>query len=65
MTGDTSMILKVRLTNTEALEALLRQINAFESVVATHTFVSLSTYLDRPVQAETTCDWVAPPLPRE
>ncbi len=65
VTGDTSMILKVRLANTEALEALLRQINAFESVVATHTFVTLSTYLERPVQAEVTSEWAAPPLPRE
>ena len=65
VTGDTSMILKVRLANTDALEALLRRINAFESVVATHTFVTLSTYLERPVQAEVTADWRAPPLPRE
>ena len=64
-TGDASMILKVRLANTDAREALLRRINAFESVVATHTFVTLSTYLERPVQAEVTADWPAPPLPRE
>ena len=65
VTGDTSMILKVRLTDPRALEHLLRRINAFESVVATHTFVTLSTYLERPVQAEVTDDWPEPPLPRE
>lgn len=65
VTGDTSVILKVRLADTEALEALLRQINDFESVVATHTFVALSTYLERPVQAGTTTDWPTPPLPAE
>lgn len=63
VTGDTSVILKVRMANTEALESLLRQINAFESVVATHTFVTLSTYLDRPVQPGETEVWPATPRP--
>jgi DNA-binding Lrp family transcriptional regulator len=65
VTGATSMILKLRLADTQALEALLRQINAFESVVSTHTFVALSTYLERPVQPDVTEHWQAPPLPKE
>lgn len=65
VTGDTSMILKVRLADPQALEALLRRINAFESVVSTHTYVTLSTYLERPVQATASAEWPAPPRPRE
>ena len=65
VTGDTSMILKVRLADPASLEHLLRRINAFESVVATHTYVALSTYLERPVQAGVTEAWASPPLPRE
>lgn len=65
VTGDTSMIMKVRLANPQALESLLRQINAFESVVSTHTYVTLSTYLERPVQAECSEQWPEPPLPPE
>ncbi len=65
VTGATSMILKLRLADTQALEALLRQINAFESVESTHTFVTLSTYLERPVQATVTEHWQAPPRPKE
>lgn len=65
VTGDTSMILKVRLADSQALESLLRRINGFESVVATHTYVTLSTYLERPVQAEVTAAWPVPPRPRE
>lgn len=63
--GATSMILKVRVADSDALEAVLRRINGFESVVSTHTFVTLSTYLERPVQAAVTVDWPDPPRPRE
>ena len=65
VTGQTSMILKVRLANPQALESLLRQINAFESVLSTHTYMTLSTYLERPVQAGVTDAWPDPPLPKE
>ncbi len=43
VTGDASIILKVRLANSEALEALLRQIHQLESVLSTRTFVTLSS----------------------
>ncbi len=62
-TGDASVILKVRLADTEALESFLRQILSFESVVATRTFVTLSTYVDRPVQAGVTTTWPEPAMP--
>lgn len=64
VTGSTSIILKVRLADSQALEALLRHINAFESVISTHTYVTLSTYLERPVQAEVTNEWPDAPRPR-
>ncbi|MEM7217207.1 MAG: Lrp/AsnC family transcriptional regulator [Pseudomonadota bacterium] len=63
-TGDTSIILKLRLVDSEALEAMLRQIHALDSVVATKTFVTLSTYQERPIQAEITADWPDPPRPK-
>jgi DNA-binding Lrp family transcriptional regulator len=63
VTGDASIILKVRVADPEALEALLRQIHQLESVVSTKTFVTLSTYLERPTQAEVTAAWADPPLP--
>lgn len=63
VTGDTSLILKVRLPASYALESFLRQIHKFDSVMSTKSFVTLSTYQDRPVQAETTINWPKPPLP--
>lgn len=63
VTGDTSLILKVRLPDSRALESLLRQIHRFDSVVSTKSFVTLSTYKDYPVQADQTLDWPEPPLP--
>lgn len=65
VTGETSMILKLRLSDSGALEALLRQINAFESVISTRTYVTLSTYLERPVQPDVTDVLPEPPLPKE
>lgn len=63
VTGDTSLILKVRLPESSALESLLRQIHCFDSVVSTKTFVTLSTYKDSPVQASQTTEWPTPALP--
>ncbi len=65
VTGGTSLILKVRLPNSTALESLLRQIHQFDSVVSTKSFVTLSTYKDCPVQANQTGEWPEPPLPEE
>jgi len=61
VSGDTCMILKVRSRNARELEAVLAQIYAVPGVVATRSYVVLSTFLERPVQAEITEVW--PPLP--
>lgn len=55
--GDTSVILKVRTASTHALEHLLAQIYALPGVRGTKSFIALSTYLERPVQAEVTTRW--------
>lgn len=53
-TGDTCVILKVRVASTQALEGLLARIYALEGVKGTKTYVALSTFLERGVQAEVT-----------
>jgi Lrp/AsnC family leucine-responsive transcriptional regulator len=55
--GDTGMILKVRSASAHALEALLAQIYAVPGVRGTRSYVVLTSYLERPVQAEVTEDW--------
>lgn len=47
VTGDDSYLLKVRVADTAALEALLRQINATDGVARTRTLVVLSTPFER------------------
>jgi len=61
--GDASMIIKVRTQSPQALEHLLGQIHSIDGVKGTKSFVALSTYLDRPVQAEVTADWPDVPMP--
>ncbi len=65
VTGDTCVIMKVRTANAAAMEQFLAQLYALPGVRGTKSFVVLSTYLDRPVQAEATEDWpkVQPPIP--
>ena len=60
--GDASMIIKVRTANPQALEHLLGQIHSVAGVKGTKSFIALSTYLDRPVQAEVTTDWPDMPM---
>ncbi|MFB5744998.1 Lrp/AsnC family transcriptional regulator [Cedecea sp. S5-13] len=55
--GDTSMLLKVRTEDSRALEALLAHLYEINGVVATRTYIVLSTYLERPVQPGITRDW--------
>lgn len=55
--GDTGLILKVRTQSPHALEALLAQIYAVPGVNGTRSYIVLSTYLERPVQADITQDW--------
>ena len=52
--GDTSMLLKVRCASSRALEDLLARLYAMPSVRGTRSYVVLSTYLERTVQAGVT-----------
>jgi Lrp/AsnC family leucine-responsive transcriptional regulator len=61
--GDASMVVKVRTESPLALEHLLGQIHSIPGVKGTRTFIALSTYLDRPVQAEVTESWPDFPMP--
>lgn len=61
--GDASMVVKVRMESPQALEHLLGQIHSIPGVKGTKSFIALSTYLDRPVQAEVTTVWPDFPLP--
>ena len=47
VTGDTCVILKVRMQDTQELEDLLARLYAMEGVRATRSYVALSTYLER------------------
>ncbi|WP_040676495.1 Lrp/AsnC family transcriptional regulator [Nitratireductor pacificus] len=58
--GDTCMLLKVRTENTHALEGLLAQIYDAPGVLATRSYVVLSTYLERPPQPGITASWPRP-----
>ncbi len=55
--GDASMIVKARSASPQALEALLAQIHAVPGVSGTKSYIALSTFLERPVQAEVTETW--------
>lgn len=57
--GDTCMLLKVRTGDTHDLEAILARLYATPGVKSTRSYVVLSTYLERPVQAGLTTDWPA------
>lgn len=63
--GDTCVILKVRTADAYALEIFLSQLYILSGVRSTKSFVVLSTYLERPIQAEITQDWPEIPLPPE
>lgn len=54
VTGDTSMLIKVRCASSRALEALLARLYAAPSVKSTKSYITLSTYLERPAQAKIT-----------
>lgn len=61
--GDTCVIIKVRTANAYALEAFLSQLYVLPGVRSTKSFVVLSTYLERGVQAEITTEWPEVPFP--
>lgn len=47
VTGETTMLLKVRTRDTRDLETLLAQIHAIEGFEGTRSYIALSTYLER------------------
>ena len=55
--GDTCVILKVRTASAYAMECFLLHLYALPGVRGTKSFVVLSTYLERPIQAKVTQDW--------
>lgn len=63
VTGDTCVIMKIRTENADAMEKFLAQLYALPGVRGTKSYVVLTTYLDRPVQAEVTTNWPDIPLP--
>lgn len=63
--GDTCVILKVRTASAQAMEEFLSQLYVLPGVRGTRSFVVLSTYLERPVQAEVTETWPDIPPPPE
>ncbi|MFD2206263.1 Lrp/AsnC family transcriptional regulator [Kiloniella antarctica] len=58
VTGDSCMLLKVRLENSEALEGFLAKLYALPGVRSTKSYVALTTYVERPVQAEVSHDLI-------
>ena len=61
--GDTCVILKVRTASARAMEEFLAQLYVLPGVRGTKSYVVLSTYLERPVQAGVTAEWPEVPLP--
>ena len=55
--GDACMLLKVRAENTHALEGVLARLYDTPGVLATRSYVVLSTYLERPPQPGITESW--------
>lgn len=62
VSGDTSVILKVRTTDAQAMESFLLQLYILPGVRATKSFVVFSTYIERPVQPNITDAWPDIPL---
>jgi len=58
--GDACLLFKVRTEDPKALEGLLGRIYDTPGVIATRSYVVLSTYLERPVQPAVTTHW--PPV---
>jgi DNA-binding Lrp family transcriptional regulator len=52
--GDTSIMVKVRCASSRALEGLLARLYAIPGVKSTRSFIVLSTYLERTIQADVT-----------
>lgn len=60
VTGDACLLLKVRVSSSDALEGLLARLYETPGVRATRTTVVLSTYLERTTQADVTAALAIP-----
>ncbi len=63
--GDSGMILKVRTRDAHALELFLAQLYQFSGVRTTKSYIVLSTFLERSMQAGITQEWPDTLLPEE
>lgn len=63
--GDSGMILKVRTADAHSLEQLLSQLYQLAGVRTTKSYITLSTFLERPTQAEVTSRWPELSIPDE
>lgn len=63
--GDSGMILKIRTADAHALELFLAQLYKSSGVRTTKSYITLSTFLERPVQANITQEWPEILLPEE
>ena len=63
--GDSGMIIKVRTADAHSLELLLSRLYRLAGVRTTKSYITLSTFLERPVQAEVTRDWPDITMPEE
>ena len=63
-TGDTCLIMKVRVASPHGLEGLLSKIYDIEGVRGTSTYLTLSTVLERAAQADVTADLERVSYPR-
>lgn len=61
--GDAGLIVKARTADAHALECLLAKLYELDGVKGTKTYITLSTFLERPVQAECTEKWNVDLLP--
>lgn len=52
--GDACVILKIRTADAQGMEKFLSQLYLIPGVRSTKSYVALSTYLERPIQAEVT-----------
>lgn len=55
--GDACILLKVRTQDAASMESFLGSVYSIPGVKGTKSYVVLSTYLERPVQAEITQSW--------
>lgn len=61
--GDSGMILKIRTQDAHSLELFLARLYQFSGVRTTKSYIVLSTFLERPTQADITQEWPETLLP--